>query len=294
MKGPSPLFRSQAGYAAFMAMYDAALQAGPVAYETRMVGTRFGETHVVLGGPADAPPLILFHGWNGSACNTGAEFPFAFAEHRVVIPDIIGHPGKSAPSRPPTAGSPYADWACDLLDGLGLEKVVAMGISGGGWMTLKLAAYAPERVVKGVALSTDGLTPLTWTRIMFGISPAALWPNPTTIGWFMRTARWPDAPMDSLSQDFGRGLELTLKHFRTQRNPGLLTEDELRRVASPTLVLMGEHERFFDPHRAIARAQALIPGLVAAEVVPHAGHMMTVDQPEYLKARVERFLREGS
>jgi len=292
-KSPSPLFRSRAGYEAFMAMYEAALQSGPVPYETRMVNTRFGDTHVVLGGPRDAPPMVIFHGWNGSGCNTGAEFPFAFAEHRVVIPDIIGHPGKSAPSRPPTAGPAYADWACDLLDGLGLDRVIAMGISGGGWMTLKLAAHAPYRVLKGVAVSTDGLTSLTWWRVL-GIAPAGLLPNRTTIRWFMQTAKSPDVPVDPLSDGFGRGLELILKQFKTQRNPGLLTDDELRRITPPLLVLMGEHERFFDPRRAVARARALIPGLVAAEVVPHAGHMMTIDQPKFLEARFTRFLREGS
>ena len=294
MKSPSPLFRSRAGYEACMAMYDAALTAGPVPYETRMVGTRFGDTHVVIGGRADAPPLVLFHGWNGNACNIGAEFPFVFAGHRVYMPDIIGNSGKSAPNRPPTAGSTYADWACDVLDGLGLDRVIAMGISGGGWMTLKLAAYATVRVIKGIALCTDGLTRLTWERAILGMSGAALWPNPTTMRWFVRTFKSPDAPMNQQSEDFGRGLQSIIKHYRSQRNPGLLTDDELRRITSPLLVLMGEHERLFDSPKALERARALIPGLVAAELVPHAGHLMTADQPEYLEARVNRFLREGN
>ena len=277
-----------------MAMYDLALQDGPVPYETRTVGTRFGDTHVVIGGPPGAPPLVLFHGWNGNASRIGAEFPFTLAEHRVYMPDIIGNSGKSAPSRPPTAGSNYADWACDLLDGLGLDGVIAMGISGGGWMTLKLAAYAPERVFKGIAVSTDGLTPITWRKLILGITPAGMWPNPTTVRWFVQTIKSPDVPMNRDAEDFGRGIEIMLKYHRTQRNPGLLTDDELRRITSPLLVLMGEHECFFDPRKAVARARRLIPGLVAAEVVAHAGHLMTADQPEFLEARVQRFLREGS
>jgi pimeloyl-ACP methyl ester carboxylesterase len=285
---PSPLFRSQSGYEALMAMYEEALAAGPVHYETRFVDSRFGPSHVIIGGPPEAPPLVLFHGWNGNASNIGADFPFVFSGYRVYMPDIVGHPGKSAPARPPIAGSTYSDWACDVLDGLGLERAVVMGISGGGWMTLKLAAHAPERILKGVALSTDGLTPITWTRVL-GIAPAAVWPNRTTMRWFVDTATSPEGKIGGRADDFARGLEPILKHFRTQRNPGLLSDDELRRIHRPLLILMGEHERFFDSPRAVARAQALIPGVIA-EIVPHAGHVMTIDQPDYLRERVMRFL----
>lgn len=271
-----------------MAAYDAALRAGPVPYETRMVETRFGQTHVVIGGQEDAPPMVLFHGWNGNASNTGAEFSFVFPHYRAYIPDIIGHPGKSAPSRPPTAGSAYVDWACDVLDGLALDRPVAMGISGGGWMVLKIASYAPHRISRGVALATDGLTGLTLWKAL-GLAPAGLWPNPTTIRWFMRTIS-PQVELGSRQMEvFGRQLELTLRHFRTQRNPGRLTDDELRRIGVPILVLMGDQECFFDARRAVARAKALIPDVVA-EVVPNAGHAMTMDQPEYLAHRVMEFL----
>jgi pimeloyl-ACP methyl ester carboxylesterase len=256
-----------------------------------MVDTLAGR--MVIGGPLDAPPRCS-SGWNGNASHIGAEFPFALAGHRVYMPDIIGNSGKSAPSRPPTAGSNYADWARDLLDGLGLDQVISMGISGGGWMTLKLSAYAPERVLRGVAVSTDGLTSITWRKLILGITPATIRPNPTTVRWFVRTIKSPDAPMNQESEDFGRGIEIMLKYHRTQRNPGLLTDDELRRITSPLLVLIGEHECFFDPGKAVARARALIPGLVAAEIVPHAGHLMTADQPEFLEKRVNRFLRESS
>jgi pimeloyl-ACP methyl ester carboxylesterase len=55
---------------------------------------------------------------------------------------------------------------------------------------------------------------------------------------------------------------------------------------------MGDQECFFDARRAVARAKALIPDVVA-EVVPNAGHAMTFDRPEYLRQRVTRFLQAG-
>lgn len=276
-----------------MAMYAQALALGPVAYESRTVNTRHGKTQVVSGGPEHAPPILVFHGWNGNAPGAGADFSFLFDTWRVYLPDIIGHAGKSAPNRPATRGSTYADWACDVLDELGLQQTTVMGISGGGWMTLKFAAYYPARVTRAIAISTDGLSPTQTWAMLRGMLPVALIPNRTTARWFMEFVTSPNTPKGEPTQKFGDAMQILLKHFKTQGNPGQLTDDELRQMTSPLLVLMGEYERIFSSQIAIQRAKRLIPGLVAAELVPNAGHLMTADQPQWLKERIFRFMQEA-
>ena len=59
------------------------------------------------------------------------------------------------------------------------------------------------------------------------------------------------------------------------------------------LVLMGEYERIFKPYVAVERARKLIPGLVSAEIVPDAGHLMTTDQPQWLQERIFRFIQDA-
>lgn len=44
---------------------------------------------------------------------------------------------------------------------------------------------------------------------------------------------------------------------------------------------------------AVERARRLIPGIVSAEIVPKAGHLVTVDQPKWLKERGFRFFDQG-
>lgn len=288
------LYRSKAGYAAVMALYDLALSQGPVPYETRFVDTRHGQTHVVIGGPADGQPVILFHGWNGSAAGAGVDFPFLFPSFRVYVPDIIGHAGRSAPHRPKPVGSTYADWASDVLDALNIPQALVLGISGGGWMTLKFAAYYPQRVVRAVVMSTDGLSSTNAWGMLGGMLPAALLPNRTTTRWFMEFVTSRHRPQDRQAQGFADAMLILLRHFKTQGNPGLLPDEELRRITSPLLVLMGEYERIFRPQVAIERARKLIPGLVSAESVMNAGHLMTADQPDWLKQRILRFIQDGA
>lgn len=287
----SPIYRSEKGRQAVMACYDAAAASGPVPYESRMLPTRHGETHVLVGGPAAAPPLLLFHGWNGSAAGIGRELPFLFERHRVYMPDIIGQAGKSAPTRLDTQGAGYAEWAADMLDALGLPACPAVGISGGGWMTLKLAAHLDGRFTRAAALSTDGLAHVDMLNVAYWMLPAALLPTGYTIRRFYRFVTSPRAPYNpQAAQRFCGEMLVCLQHFKPQGNPGLLSDAELGRIGVPTLVLMGEDERIFPPRESVLRAHARIPGLAAAEILPRAAHLLTVDQPKLVKEKLLAFL----
>ena len=290
---PAPLYRSPAGQAVLKAQYDAALANGPVPYTSRWVETRFGPTHVLVGGPEAGPPVVVFHGWNSHAAGAGADFPFLFDAFRIYLPDIIGQAGRSAPTRPDTAGPAYAQWAVEVLDGLGLAQVPLVGISGGGWLALKVAGHAPGRVTRVLAVSAAGLSPLNVRGALRGMLPLAIFPNTVTARWFVQFAAAPHTARSELGQAFARYMALLLRHFKTQANPGQLTDDELRRITAPALLLIGAHERLFLPKVMAGRARRLIPGLIAAEIIPNAGHLLPADQPEVLKRRALTFLRDG-
>lgn len=285
------LYRSPAGYAVLKAQYEAALAHRPAPYTTRWVETHSGRTHVVVGGPDAGPPVVVFHGWNSHAAGAGADFPFLFDAYRVYLPDIIGQAGRSAPTRPDTAGPAYAEWAVQVLDGLGLAQVPLVGISGGGWLALKVAGHAPGRVTRVLAVSAAGLSPLNVRGALRGMLPLAVWPNALTARWFVEFAAAPHTSRSELGQAFARYMALLLRHFKTQANPGQLTDEELRRIAAPVLLLIGEQERLFQPQVMAGRARRLIPGLVAAEIIPNAGHLLPADQPEALKRHALAFLR---
>ena len=88
---------------------------------------------------------------------------------------------------------------------------------------------------------------------------------------------------------------LGLKHFRLPPEtlrvmPTVFSDDELRAMRVPTLLLMGEQEVIYDPAAALARARRLVPDL-KGELVPRCRHDMCVSQHGIVDARVLDFLK---
>lgn len=293
-------YTSEAGYAAMMKWYATSLEKSAVSYESITVPTRYGETHLLAAGPADAPPVVLLHGMEGTGLSWKPQVPALHSAFRVYALDIIGSCGKSAPARLAFDNNEYGEWLTDVMAELRLARASFVGISNGSWMVMKLAAHAPERIERAVLMSVNGLVPvrfpfklarhiekdavrrvidglathlLTRDAIRLGASlfvlPRGVQPDPEEMEWFY----------------------LLAKHYRYRFPPGPVSDGELRMLAAPTLVMMGQHEHFFDIYAAIARARAVLPDLRAAEIIPGVGHNMATDNPDLINARLMRFLR---
>lgn len=299
MPDPHIIFSSPAGYEAMQAWYGALLAKKEAHYESRIVPTRFGDTHLLTAGPADAPPVILLHGMEGTALSWRYQLDALSSGLRLYALDIIGSAGKSAPTRLPHTGHDNAEWLIDILDELKLDVASFVGISNGGWLVIKLTELAPERIAKAALLSANGLVPVRFpynltqllevspireikdviSRHVIArplvraavtlISPSGITIDPDEIEWFY----------------------LLAKHYHFRFPPGPVTDEQLRSLKAPTLVLMGEHDAFFVPHAAVARARELLPSVYAAEVVSGVGHNMLSEMPDLINARLDTFLR---
>ncbi len=97
-------------------------------------------------------PLLLLHGFTGS----GDDWQHVFAQpidgFRVIAPDLRGHGRSTNPGDTFT----FADVARDvfaLLDTLGIDRVKAIGMSGGANTLLHMATQQPSRVQAMVHVS---------------------------------------------------------------------------------------------------------------------------------------------
>ena len=108
--------------------------------------------HVAEAGPADAPPLLLQHGWPQHWWSWRRVVPLLAQDFRLLMPDLRGHGWTGAPA----AGYDKEHLATDLLgvlDALGLPQVQLVGHDWGGWTGFLACLRAPERFSSFLALS---------------------------------------------------------------------------------------------------------------------------------------------
>lgn len=107
--------------------------------------------HVALAGPADAPPVLLVHGWPQSWWSWRHVIPTLAERFRVIAVDLRGHGWSQAPA----GGYEKEQLASDmlaLLDALAIERVTWIGHDWGGWTGFLAALRAPERIERMLAL----------------------------------------------------------------------------------------------------------------------------------------------
>ena len=282
-------FNTSEGEALFLAAYVAALKRWPVPYEEIDVSTRFGTTHVVTCGPKAAPPLVLLHGYMATATMWSPNVAAFSTDHRVFAVDIMGQPSKSCPSEPIRDAADFVSWLSGTLDALRLDRVSLVGMSFGGWLALNYAIAVPQRVRTLVLLSPGGLLPMVRQFSLRGMLMVSI-PTRFTVNTFFHWLGFTDRAYASLLEI----IYLGLKHFHMPLEtarvlPTVVSDEALRTMKMPTLLLIGDHEVISDPARAVERARRLIPDFTG-ELVPACRHDMVSSQHSIVDARVLDFL----
>lgn len=280
------MFKTAEGLARYFAAYDATLALWSVPVESLDLPTRFGMTHINACGSEDAPPLVLVH---GAAVSSTMWYPNVAAlsrAYRVYAPDIVGEMGKSVRTRPVTKPLDFVDWLSDVFSGLQLEQAHVVGISSGGFLALKLAHAAPERVTKLVLISPASLLSIR-PQFYFRIAAAILVP-------FLSSESRQKLILGVASPNAAPAIKqaMTPAGFRYKMFfPPVFTDEELRQIKAPTLLLLGAHEVIYNPKIALKRAVNLIPH-IEADILPGAGHALNFDQPEMVNTRILEFLKK--
>jgi 2-hydroxy-6-oxonona-2,4-dienedioate hydrolase len=147
----------------------------------QVVPTRYGPSHVLVGGPEHGPPLVCLH-----AMRTGA--PFLLSEmgpllkrFRIYAPDLPGQSIRGPEIRFPLTDDSLARWLIDVLDNLHLDQVNLFGVSWGGFLARLTASTAPERVTRlalmvpaGIANGShlSGLMKMAFPMVRYSLRPS--------------------------------------------------------------------------------------------------------------------------
>jgi 2-succinyl-6-hydroxy-2,4-cyclohexadiene-1-carboxylate synthase len=267
-------------------------------------------TRVDVGGvmlnvevAGQGPPVVLLHGFTGSARGWAPVVEALAPEYTTLAVDIIGH----GQSDSPTTLEHYrmeqavADLV-RLLRAAGSERATWLGYSMGGRTALQVAVFHPEvvsaLVLEGASpglatteerearvaadevlaqrLEREGLDPFVdyWQAIPLFASQAAL---PSAVWEGQRAGRLRNSVT---------GLANSLRGMGTGSQPAV--HGRLSEVRIPALLLAGELDiRYTGVAQEMARA---LPD-ATMHPVPGGGHAAHLEQPDRFNALVLDFLR---
>jgi pimeloyl-ACP methyl ester carboxylesterase len=288
---PVPIFVTEENRTRMLAMYQRALGLRPAPFEERLVPTRYGKTYVVAGGDPASAPLLLLHPMGGEASMWPPTFLAALhARHRTYALDTIGDVGKSVlddPARYPRNGHEYSDWLDDVYRGLGLEKADLVAGSMGGWIALNHALHAPQRVGRLALLGPMGLPSLMTTLGVLGpMLSAVLRPTDAKLERIIDRSLG-DGPR---AREFRPWMRVMAACKPRLGSPFHISARKLQRIVCPTLVILGGKDGLIGNARAAAaRARRHIADC-DVEILPDAGHVMMIDEPELVGSLVAKFL----
>ncbi|QLE74438.1 alpha/beta fold hydrolase [Streptomyces rectiverticillatus] len=282
-------FADDAARARILGAYDAAMAFWPEPRGQQDVATSFGSTRVHTYGSGPGTPVVLLHGQSATPAEW-APHVAALGEGRPVLAvDRVGEPGYSTQSAPIATAEATASWLEEVLAGLGLERAHLAGHSYGGWVALNHAARKPARVASVTAYDPPRALAALKPGFLLGAVAAMLSGSEKfQRRWF--TALIGDTGADPEEAEAQTRLSLeAMRGFRVRLlPPPRMSDEELRSVTAPALILLGGADRAMDSERARERASRLIPD-VRAEIVPGAGHGIPV---KALNSRVPEFWRE--
>jgi pimeloyl-ACP methyl ester carboxylesterase len=259
--------------------------------ESRTVRTRFGDTHVLVGGPQTGPDVVVLHGALASSAHVLHELAPLLERFRVHAVDIVGQSVKSADARPAVTNNEYGAWLTDVLDGLALQRTHVVGVSWGGFVAIRLAASAPERIDRlallvpaGIVNGSpwDGLTKVGLPMMLYRLSPSERRLDAFTRNLLTTT----DDDWKPFLGDAVRACNMDM------RVPALAKPEEFTRLKAPTLVLGADLDVSFPGQKLLARAPELFPTLADQELLKDCLHCPPTTDAfrRWLSERISGFL----
>jgi pimeloyl-ACP methyl ester carboxylesterase len=285
MKKRLPIYTTSDGRAKYMAAYEAMFSLWKVPYDAVDVKTGYGSTHINVSGPSDGHPLVLLHGAGLSSTAWFANIAGLSANHRVYAVDGIGDAGKSVADRLMMKRTDYAQWLREVFDGLNIEKGYLLGHSYGGWLALNMALAYPERLRKIVLLApAASIYPMSLLTKLGLRLPMKIRPSARFV--FKMIA----SKGTVFEETFIHLMEMVTRYcLPALMFPTVYTDEELKQIEMPALLLIGAGEKIYNPKKAIDRAQRLMPHLTA-EIIPNVCHTLNMEQPKTINARILEFL----
>ena len=248
-------------------------------------------------GQATLRPYVLLHAFPIGANLWEPQMRSIPAGWRLITPDLRGFGGSTEMD---SLGTPsmndYADDLVDLLDELGIERAVVGGASMGGYATMAFLHKAAHRV-EGVVLANtragaDSPEARANRRNMLAVldregpSGVAREMMPKLLG---KTTRESNPEVEAgvrrlIKQQSPIGVRCAIQ--RMMHRPD--STPVLSQVKVPALVITGDEDELIPTDESRAMAEVIHGATL--KIIPQAGHLSNLEQPDVFNAALNAFL----
>lgn len=285
------IYTSDKGRLVILKHYEQYLKSFDFAIERVMVETTFGKTHVLMAGPKEGKPLLIFQGGNCINPMTLSWFKPLVKKYRIYAPDTIGHPGYSAQTRISAKDQSFAQWIAQLMDSFHIQKCAVLGPSYGAGIILRLATYLPDRIDCAVLVSPAGIKLGSKIEMLHKIfMPLLQFKKTSSIKYLKQITDCMSA--GNMKESDHKIIGDIFRFVKLEQGmPKLTTRDELANFSAPTLIIAGEEDIFFPENKVKKSAEQIVPNLTAFYSL-NMGHFPSENQLQTINYTIQNFFEK--
>ena len=246
-------------------------------------------------GSSEGLPVVFIHGFPLNRTMWEPQLRALPDSVWAIVYDVRGH-GKSSVGDGQYSIEFFVDDLIGLLDHLKIEQAVACGLSMGGYISLRAVERHPERFKGLILCDTRSSADTKEGKIKRADaikSIKALGVDEFADGFvksilaeetFEKNVRVAEVLRTMIHSNDHVGICGTLLALAARTD----TTDALTKITMPVLILVGEHDKLASPevshlmHEKIPEAEL--------HVIPGAGHMSNMENPEVFNDLLYRFL----
>ena len=250
----------------------------------------------------EGPPILFLHEFGGDWRSWHEQVRHLARNWRCITISNRGYPRSDTPDDEQQYGQDIAiEDALSVLDELGVARTHVVGLSMGGYTTLRIALAHPGRVIAAVAAGAGSGSAVAGTadfvreahasaaamEAVGRIDANAMGHNPTRIQLKVKDPLGWRTFVDNLAEHPAQGSARTLRQVQARRPSLYDFKTQMAASRVPLLLIVGdEDEPCLDVNLWMKRQ---LPYSELA-VLPASGHAVNLEEPAAFNALVERFL----
>ena len=257
--------------------------------------------HVEDAGSGE--PIIFVHEFGGDSRSWEPQVDHFSQNYRCIAYNARGYPPSDVPEEEALYGQQLStDDLRSVLDALDIEKAYVVGLSMGAYTGLMFAMQHPERV-HALVFASGGSGAYPETRQQFltdtnavadkmlqanSVDAAGISSGPSRVQLQNKNhAVWQQFAAH-LSEHSALGSAYTLRHVQAERPSLYDLTDDLRAVATPTLLVVGdEDESCLDVNLYLKRTMPY----AGLNIFHKSGHLLNLEEPERFNALIDEFFQ---